>query len=303
MQPLKTLLTELIDYAGLFPPAQLDMATAVANYAAYRAGSDSWALGRFVLPASRLEEFVEAASSHFVATRSRWRLSVLLGPELGADLARVTAFNERHGRRVLVDVLEGKGANPEEISALAASLNSTLLPPVSSLFVEIPLGGDPAPLVRAIGEAGANAKIRTGGTTEAAIPSAEQVADFLVACVGADVSFKATAGLHHPLRAEHRLTYADDAPRATMHGYLNVFLAAALLREGGSREDAVRLLEEQSPDAIAATPTLVVWRGRTFRDPSMITLRLRAVSFGSCSFTEPMDDLRALSMHPLHPAA
>ena len=38
MSAIRALLTESIDYAGLFPPAGLDMASAVENYARYRAG-------------------------------------------------------------------------------------------------------------------------------------------------------------------------------------------------------------------------------------------------------------------------
>ena len=59
--PLRILLRGLIDYAGLFPPASLDMADAVRNYAAYREGEHAWALGRFVVPAARLEEFERVA--------------------------------------------------------------------------------------------------------------------------------------------------------------------------------------------------------------------------------------------------
>src|SRR5215471_10308407 len=53
---LRILLTHLIDYAGLFPPAALEMPEAQRNYAAYRAGEYSWMLGRFVVPAARLDE-------------------------------------------------------------------------------------------------------------------------------------------------------------------------------------------------------------------------------------------------------
>ena len=55
-EALRTLLAGLIDYAGLFPPASLDMAEAARNYEAYRAGPHSWALGRFIVPSARLNE-------------------------------------------------------------------------------------------------------------------------------------------------------------------------------------------------------------------------------------------------------
>ena len=58
--PLRSLLTGLVDYAGLFPPAELAMAQAVEKYASYRKGAHTWMLGRFVLPVPRLEEFAKS---------------------------------------------------------------------------------------------------------------------------------------------------------------------------------------------------------------------------------------------------
>src|SRR5687767_13479617 len=58
MQPsLRALLTGLIDYAGLFPPAKLAMEEAARNYFRFRGGPDGWMLGRFLCPAARLQEF------------------------------------------------------------------------------------------------------------------------------------------------------------------------------------------------------------------------------------------------------
>ena len=52
----------LTDYAGLFPPAELGMREAVRNYAEYLNGPDSACLGRFIVPADRIDEFEIAAS-------------------------------------------------------------------------------------------------------------------------------------------------------------------------------------------------------------------------------------------------
>ena len=89
--------------------------------------------------------------------------------------------------------------------------------------------------------------MRTGGLVPEAIPSPGRLARFLAACAAAGVPFKATAGLHHPLRAEHPLTYAADAPRATMHGFLNVFAAAALALARGAAADLEAVLRDESP--------------------------------------------------------
>src|SRR5690606_18447116 len=150
---------------------------------------------------------------------------------------------------------------------------------------------DPAPLIEAIGAAGAHAKIRTGGVTADAFPDAAQVARFLAACVRLGVPFKATAGLHHPIRAAYPLTYAPDAPRGTMFGYLNVFLAAALLHGGGSEADATELLEETRLGAFSFSDHGVSWDGYRFTLDDLAESRRLALGVGSCSFDEPLDDL------------
>ena len=55
--PYRSLLVDAIDFAGLFPPAAQDMSSAVRDYGRYRQGDEAWALGRFVVPVARLEEF------------------------------------------------------------------------------------------------------------------------------------------------------------------------------------------------------------------------------------------------------
>ena len=121
----------------------------------------------------------------------------------------------------------------------------------------------PAPLVAAIARRGGRAKMRTGGVTAEAFPTAAQVLRFLRACTEARVPFKATAGLHHPLRAEYRLTYAPDSPRGTMFGFLNVFLTAVLLRHGLSDKDALGA----PPGALPRGVPLFGRRGRMARTP------------------------------------
>ena len=88
MSAIRLLLRNSIDYAGLFPPAGLDMGAAVENYPRYRAGRSAWALGRFILPASRLAQFEAAAAGHSSGTPAGqpWLLSVLAGPDPAADL-------------------------------------------------------------------------------------------------------------------------------------------------------------------------------------------------------------------------
>ena len=49
-------LEKVIDYAGLFPPSNLALETAINHYAIDINGKDSWMLGPFVLPILMIEE-------------------------------------------------------------------------------------------------------------------------------------------------------------------------------------------------------------------------------------------------------
>ena len=291
---LRTLLAGSIDYAGLFPPAGLDMAASVRQYAEYRRHPDAWALGRFVVPATRLPELEREAATFAPAGGEPWRLSALLGADAPRELEALGEFNCRHAAEgapaLSADVVEARADTVEAVDRLLAAV-----PRWAQAYVEIPLDRDPVPLVAAIARRGGRAKARTGGVTPDAFPPAEAVARFLRACTDAGVPFKATAGLHHPLRAEYRLTYAPDSPRGTMFGFLNVFLAAVLLRHGLSEADAVRLLEERAPEAIRFTDDAVEWRGHRLDRAAIAAARAGGiVAFGSCSFTEPVGELRAI---------
>jgi hypothetical protein len=159
-------------------------------------------------------------------------------------------------------------------------------------YFEIPVSEDPKPLAAM----GVRAKIRTGGLTPESFPSCTELAHFLQACAIANVPFKATAGLHHPIRSTHRLTNGTDGPSAMMHGFVNVFLAAALLWHRGSTEaDALATLEETSPDAFRFEENCVSWHGRSMTTSQLSAARRKfAISFGSCSFDEPIRDLEKL---------
>ena len=135
------------------------------------------------------------------------------------------------------------------------------------------------------------------GTTPEAFPATRDVARFLEACVREGVPFKATAGLHHPLRAEYRLTYEPDAPEGVMFGFLNVFLGAALLATGMPAAELPALLEENSAAALRVDDTGISWRRYCLtRDQAAAARASLALSFGSCSFREPVDDLKALRL-------
>jgi hypothetical protein len=297
MHPLRLLLEHSIDYAGLFPPAALAMRPAVENYAGYRSGPHAWALGRFVVPAGRLDELESAAMGLLPsAAEEPWRLSVLIGADPAADLRRLEELNCRHaaaGAGALVaDVVELKADTAEAADTALAKLPGQL-----GAFVELPLTRDPAAALAALARHGAGAKIRTGGVTEDAFPATDDLLRFLRAALAAGVPFKATAGLHHPLRARYRLTYEPDSASGTMFGFLNLFLTAAFLRNGMSDGDARQLLEERDPASLGFDGAGVSWRGHHLDAGRLSEARRGGLgSFGSCSFEEPIGDLAALRL-------
>ena len=137
--------------------------------------------------------------------------------------------------------------------------------------------------------------MRTGGLTPDAFPAPGDLARWISRCAAARVPFKATAGLHHPLRSVQRCTYQPDSPTALMHGFVNVFLAAALLWHGGSEAAAIATLEEQSPGAFHFDDQCAAWHGHRLTTAQIREARERfAISFGSCSFEEPISDLQQL---------
>lgn len=300
------LLAGAVDYAGLFPPAALGMGAAVRRYAAERRGAAAWMLGRFVVPVSRLEEFEAAALDLLPAGEddAPWRVSAILGADSAADLRRAAAFNARHAPdtgagRAVIDSAEWRAPDVAALGDAAAARARHL--PGAPLYAELPARtSDADAFARAAARLGLRLKLRTGGVTADAFPTAQAVLDFLDAATRHGVATKLTAGLHHPLRGEYALTYEpDDAARATMFGFVNVLVAAALLRAGHPATALAPLLEEREPAAFAFDEDGATWRGHSVDAATIAAARADTlVGFGSCAFDEPVRELAALGWLP-----
>jgi hypothetical protein len=298
MKSLRSFLSGIIDYAGLFPPAELDMQSAVRNYGEYRAGSDHDLLGRFVLPSSRLGEFAEASRGLLErgAGSVPWCLSVLIGDNVAEERKRVLEFTSSHidtsdAGHALCDAVEMRAHDEQQmIDAVKA------FPRPLHQFFEIALEPGFERMLEVIGSCRASAKLRTGGVTPDAFPSSQTIVRFVAACNELGLPFKATAGLHHALCGAYPLTYATDAPQAKMYGYINLFLASAFIRKGISEGDACAILDESSADEFSFDSG-VSWRGNKLtRDDLRLTRSRLFLSFGSCSFREPVDEARELGL-------
>ncbi|NJM53137.1 MAG: hypothetical protein HC846_06935 [Blastocatellia bacterium] len=141
------------------------------------------------------------------------------------------------------------------------------------------------------------AKIRTGGLTQDAFPSTDAIIRFMRMCVAANIPFKATAGLHHPLRCVKPLTYEENAPVGTMNGFLNLFLSACLLRQNLNTPAVHRLMSETDGENFEFNEDEVRWANQSISVNTIeLTRRKNAISFGSCSFIEPIEDLQQLAV-------
>jgi hypothetical protein len=306
----RALLERLIDDAGLFPPAELAMRAAVRHHVRHAESAYWWVGGRFVVPASRLDEFAAART----ASDGPIDLSVILdagslgakGDTVRADLHRIDrvaaldgvtvssleaklpqlTFDSAAIQRIVADIVErypsaeiafwyesaydaGWSASPESWLAVLANARTT------------------APANVTLG-----AKVRCGGAAPGATPSVPDLAAFVVAAHAHDVPWKATAGLHHPVRGAHGV-----AGGAVPHGFLNLFVAGAALHAGAL--DAARVadvLTEEDPHAFVVDPAHVSWRDVRIEPEQIAAARERCVSFGSCSFAEPVNDLRELGI-------
>ena len=306
METTRALMHGIVDYAGLFPPAGLDMQKTVAQFARHRGSEDRWALGRLVIPVKRLGEF-ERCAEGVLPTGERddsedpWQLTVLseaTGDESFEDeLAAIERFNKRHAEpgvgRALIETIE---IRPKGVNAIEGALE--LMPETLFPWFELPWQQDIRGMVAALSEMESGAKVRTGGTTADAHPTPLALARFLAACHHADVPFKATAGLHHPYRHHAESVGCDQ------FGFINVFVGAALLHHGVvEQEELEMLLADNHARHFEFTPTSVSWQGRTLSLGQLREAREKfCTSFGSCSFDEPIGDLRSMHLLPPHAA-
>ncbi len=311
----KALLDGIIDYAGLFPPARLPMDEAFERFLRHRGEDDGWLLARFVCPATRLDE-LEPLLAQSGPPLFPISISVLgsggdtLEDFLTAidhDSATITAFSTRQTGRAVVDVFEvrlpeagGAAVAVEKAWRRLTGGGSTPMTP----FFEVSLLGDWRPRLPAAAAAVRDTdrsadptsrvglKIRCGGLDAAAVPEPMAVAAAIATCRATGVPLKATQGLHHPVR------HYDSKVDTMVHGFLNLFAASTLAHAHDL--PVTRLAEivaEVDPEAFAIEDGRFAWRDLDASADEVAAARERLLTtFGSCSFSEPRDDLYDLNI-------
>lgn len=299
---VRALLAAIVDYAGLFPPAQLSLLQSGETYARERMGIHDWMLGRFVLPAARVAELTENLAP-FPGAQS-WPLSVVLSGELESVMEQMRSL-QFTSDQLTIAALEFPPLPVNAIASLQPHLPETI-----DAFFEVPFS-DPIPHLEAFKGTRLWAKIRTGGIRAEAFPSVPQLGQFILACANAQVPFKATAGLHHALPGHYRLTYEPDSPTGSMHGFLNVAIAASFAySQTITLEEIAAILTEplvsmdlsQEKPAPESEGFVFQTDGLKWGDRHLSLSTIRASrqdffrGFGSCSFQEPIHDLMTLQV-------
>jgi len=318
---LHAFMEQLVDYAGLFPPAALDMSAAVHEYAGFMGQAESWMLGRFIVPAGRLGE-LSAAADRYMSVGQAWGVSALLGhresPEQSLALLQdqctaITGFEKGLEGRASVEVLEipiPAQLKPADMRIFLTSYLDWLDTGGASgreIFWEIPPATPEEnilPMLKILADvamerSGAGqtvlrlgAKLRCGGVTAEAFPSVQRIVLVVATCRDLQLALKCTAGLHHPVR------HQAAEPPVMMHGFLNVFGAGLLAyAQGWDAEKLSAIVSDTTPESFIFEADKFSWRGHTVQADVLRTLRTQFLcGFGSCSFDEPRDDLQNLGL-------
>ncbi|MDT0183640.1 hypothetical protein Q9S36_25970 [Microbacterium sp. ARD31] len=254
----------LVDDAAIFPPGDADLREALHAYDAHRAEWWAGLVGSFVVRDTDLGSVPAGVPVSVVLTSGAGAIEgvAALAARRGLSLA---------GLEVAVRDADDPVGNVRRLDAAARAAEVDV-----PLFVEVP-GPATAAWLAAADEVAAcdhRLKLRLGHVDHDLVPDAATVAGWIDAALDREVRFKATAGLHRAVRHEPEGGGA--------HGFLNVLAATAALWEGGSTADAVGLLEQRDGSALTGT--------------DVATARRWFSSFGSCSVTEPLDDLISLGL-------
>ncbi len=326
---LRELLTNLIDYAGLFPPASLPLDKAYKQFTGYINESDEWILSKFICPAKQLSSLAELIKTDENNSRP-FSISVLgrSGANIeefikgtNDDLLQIINFSKETENKFHTDAFEVRlpedlvlennpNAMYEVLNSVSANFKENLNLPVKKFFeltIKSELKNDWKASVNNFASAlkrhneyfgqdenfpRSGFKLRTGGVEASAFPSPEQIAYVINICYENQVPLKFTAGLHHPIR------HYNESVKTKMHGFLNVFGAGVLLYGNDLIEqDLIDILSDEDAESFKFDGNYFRWK--EFKSPIKVIENARknfVISYGSCSFDEPREDLTTLQL-------
>jgi hypothetical protein len=285
-------LSNLFDDAGMFPPTGKGLAGALVDHRRHRASDLGWLAGRFLVPSSRIADYAAAC-----AADDDWTASVVVQPSQDRSLSGVVQDVFAYAASARIEALELRlpagDPQPTLVSEVSALMEVGMFAAAAELWLEIPLTSPSvvygwldvlAEARSAVSSLEVGAKIRCGGPVAAAFPSVEAVAGFVSAARARGVPFKATAGLHHPFgRWNEQLGVRE-------FGFVNLLAAAAV-----DEPDCARVLYAHGTE-VERDATELRWGSITVSWAQLAEVRTLFASIGSCSLTEPADDLTACGL-------
>ena len=302
---LGALLAHSIDYAGIFPPCSLALEPGLQNQARYVRDPDAWMLNNFVLPVEKFD--AAAATISLFGQKHPLRISALGGKSADKDeflavlkiaVDKIRSFSADHVDLVSISQLEMPLPHDVDLESLAR-IGSTLKGLELQAFWETPVDSAEKTIALLAGHNLQTSappfgyKLRTGGVTADAFPTSQQIARALVGAAKHRVPSKFTAGLHHPIRQ-----FRDEVA-TKMHGFLNVLGAAVLATEHDwDKQQTSEMLEDEDAGSFLFSDDSFTWREWKIATDQIKVRRQVVTSFGSCSFGEPREDLRALNLLP-----
>lgn len=166
---------------------------------------------------------------------------------------------------------------------LAEELRSGATARLEATYIEVPRGDRRTAVLEALAGGPHRAKFRTGGVEAHLYPDERELAEAIVATVRLGLAYKATAGLHHAVRN------TDPGTGFEQHGFLNLLLATEAAHRGEPVEAVAEILGERDGATIAAGV-------RALTPDRAAAARTGFVSFGTCSITDPLNDLLRLGL-------
>lgn len=273
----------LVDDAAMFPPGSTPLPQAVREHREHRAAWYADLVGPLVVKDTDLSEVRDAAGA--ISLLVTGGAGSILGPlsmchRAGIEVAAVEA--------ALRDLDDLPGNARRVLAAVDQARDEGVLDDEVPVHLELPQSETTHGWLAAAdvaAEAGLPLKFRTGGVEAHNFCTPETLAAWIDAALDRESPFKCTAGLHRAA------SHTDPDTGFTHHGFLGVLLATRMCFDGEPREDVVRLLAEGDPAALVAQVT-------EYGEDTLARTRRWFRSFGTCSVTEPLEELVALDLVP-----
>ena len=295
-------LDKLIDYAGLFPPAKLEIEPSLKNYAEYIKSTDKWMMSQFIIPVLRLNEIPTGLMKNY-SKNFPLNLSLISG-DICNDIATVNKFINMNNNSTIFTGYESRisdlamfSQNLLDVQELGQNQNLNFesfyeVSPNDSWMNQMNEAVSIISAFNAEYEAGVGFKLRCGGIEANMFPSAESIAQAILACKDASVAMKFTAGLHHPVR------HYSESVKTKMYGFFNIFIGGMIADKFNLEADTLTtILLDENPENFTFDDNGLHWKTYSISNLEIQNYRQESfISYGSCSFNEPREDLQQLGL-------